>query len=478
MKYIDIKQYKNKRIHFIGIGGISMSGLAEYLHTKGYNVTGSDVMDSYIISDLQNKGIKIAIGHKASNIEGADLVVFTSAIITNGENPEMAEAKKQNIPLLNRAALMGQIMSEFPRSVAVAGTHGKTTSTSMLSIIMTQAQLDPTIFVGGKLDGIGGNVRVGKGSYFLVEACEFSGSFLEMDPYMAIVLNIDNDHLDYFKDMDEIYDSFYKFANLVPDNGFLIGCVDDPLVNRLMTEVKRHNITFSIGGKADWVAQDLKYDKRGNVSFRASYKNQDMGRFTLNVPGKHNIYNALAAIAAAWALGVSQEVIRYGLASYTGTHRRFETKGIVEGVTIIDDYGHHPTEIRLTLEAAQNYPHKKLWCVFQPYTFSRTKLLFDDFLDAFHGAHEVIITDIMGGREQDTGEIHALDLVDALKARGKVCRYLPTFEDVVNFLSDRVEPGDVVITTGCGNVYLAAEMLIQRMQEMLVAASAEISDYE
>ncbi|NLI61142.1 MAG: UDP-N-acetylmuramate--L-alanine ligase [Clostridiales bacterium] len=473
MTQIEIKNIKNGRVHFIGIGGISMSGLAEFLLNKGYTVTGSDLMDSYIIKDLKSKGIEIEIGHKASNVIGADLVVYTSAIITSGENPEISEAKKRNIPLMNRAVLMGQIMKGFPNAIAIAGTHGKTTATSMLSLIMTQAKLDPTIFVGGKLDEIGGNVRIGKSPYFLVEACEFSGSFLEMNPYIGVILNIDNDHLDYFKDMDEIYDTFLSFAKLVPNRGYIIGCVDDPQVKKLLDEVDRRTVSFSVEGEGDWVAYDISYDSMGCPSFRATYKGQDMGRFTLNVPGKHNIYNAMAAIAAAWASGVSQRTIRHGIASYQGTQRRFEMKGVVEGITVIDDYGHHPTEIKATLGAAKNYPHKKLWCVFQPYTFSRTKLLFHDFVNSFDDAHEIIITDIMGGREQDPGDIHALDLVEAIKTKGKSCTYLPTFDDVVDYLSVKAQRDDLIITTGCGNVYLAAEMLVQRMEEMLVAASHE-----
>jgi UDP-N-acetylmuramate--alanine ligase len=471
MKQIDIKDIKGGRVHFVGIGGISMSGLAEFLLQKGYIVTGSDVMDSYITRDLQNKGIDINIGHDGSKVIGADLVVYTSAIITSGENPEILEAEKRNIPLMNRAVLMGQIMKEFPNAIGIAGTHGKTTATSMLSHIMVEARLDPTIFVGGKLDAIGGNVRIGNSPHFLVEACEFSGSFLEMSPYIAVILNIDNDHLDYFKDMEEIYYTFMEFASLVPSRGFVIGCNDDPMVKRLLDEIDNRTISFGIQSKADLVARDINYKANDHTSFRAVYKGQDMGRFTLNVPGKHNVYNALAAIATAWASGISLETIKSGLASYKGTHRRFEIKGVVEGVTVIDDYGHHPTEIKATLDAAQSYPHKKLWCVFQPYTFSRTKLLFDDFVNSFHGADEVIITDIMGGREQDTGLIHALDLVKAIKATGQPCRYLPTFDDVVDFLAANTRDGDVVLTTGCGNVYLAAEMLIQRMEEMLVAAT-------
>lgn len=473
MKQVNIKDFKNGTVHFIGIGGISMSGLAEYLLQKGYTVTGSDVLDSYIIKDLRDKGVKIDIGHKSANVIGADLIIYTSAIVTSGENPEMMEAKKRNLPLMNRATLMGQIMKEYPDAIGIAGTHGKTTATSMLSLIMTEAQLDPTIFVGGKLDEIGGNVRVGRSSHFLVEACEFSGSFLEMTPYIAVILNIDNDHLDYFKDMEEIYYTFLEFASLVPSRGFVIGCSDDPMVRKLLDEVHQRAISFSIEGQADWVAREIKYNTMGHASFRAVYKGQDMGRFTLNVPGQHNVYNALAAIAAAWASGISLETIKRGISSYKGTHRRFEIKGCVEGVTVIDDYGHHPTEIRATLDAAQNYPHKKLWCVFQPYTYSRTKLLFDEFVGAFHDADEVIITDIMGGREQDIGEIHALDLVNAIQATGQPCRYLPTFEDVVSFLSAHTQNGDLVITTGCGNVYLAAEMLVQKMEESLVAAGLE-----
>ena len=309
MKQIDIKDIKGGRVHFVGIGGISMSGLAEFLLQKGYIVTGSDVMDSYITRDLQNKGIDINIGHDGSKVIGADLVVYTSAIITSGENPEILEAEKRNIPLMNRAVLMGQIMKEFPNAIGIAGTHGKTTATSMLSHIMVEARLDPTIFVGGKLDAIGGNVRIGNSPHFLVEACEFSGSFLEMSPYIAVILNIDNDHLDYFKDMEEIYHTFMEFTSLVPSRGFVIGCYDDPMVKRLLDEIDNRTISFGIESKADWVARDINYNSNDHTSFRAVYKGQDMGRFILNVPGKHNVYNALAAIATAWASGISLETI-------------------------------------------------------------------------------------------------------------------------------------------------------------------------
>lgn len=467
MSSIHIKDLKGGHIHFVGIGGISMSGLAEFLFRNGYKVTGSDVAESYITRDLASKGIPITIGHKASNVEGADLVVYTAAIITSGKNPEMEQANKLNIPTMNRAVLLGQIMEGFPHAIAISGTHGKTTTTSMLALIMDRANLDPTVFLGGKLDEIGGNVKIGNSPYFLAEACEFSGSFLEMHPYIAVILNIDNDHLDYFKDMGHLYRSFLDFANLVPKGGFVVGCTDDPLVDKLLGEVNRNVISYGIEKKADWIADEIKYDSMGCPSFHVLYKGQDMGWFNLRIPGKHNVYNALAAIAVAWTTGISREVIYQGLASYRGTQRRFEVKGKVNGVTIVDDYGHHPTEIKATLAAAQNYPHNKIWCVFQPYTFSRTKLLFNEFVDAFDDADEVIITDIMGGREQDTGLIHARELVEAIKAKGKSCRHLPTFDDVVNFLSTSAQSGDLVITTGCGNVYLAAEMLVERMEKDL-----------
>ena len=386
----------------------------------------------------------------------------------------MEQANKLNIPTMNRAVLLGQIMEGFPHAIAISGTHGKTTATSMLSLIMDRANLDPTIFLGGKLDEIGGNVKIGNSPYFLAEACEFSGSFLEMHPYIAVILNIDNDHLDYFKDMDHLYQSFLDFAKLVPKGGFVIGCADDPLVDKLLSEVKSNVVSYGIDKNADWIADEIKFDSMGCPSFHVIHKGHDMGWFTLRVPGKHNVYNALASIAVAWASGISREVIYQGLASYRGTHRRFEIKDIVNGVTIIDDYGHHPTEIKATLAAAQNYPHNKIWCVFQPFTFSRTKLLFDEFVDAFDDADEVIITDIMGGREQDTGLIHATELVEAIKAKGKSCRHLPTFDDVVNFLSTTAQSGDLVITTGCGNVYLAAEMLVERMKNDLETIKSKI----
>ncbi len=398
MKQLYIEELKGNHVHFIGIGGISMSGLAEIMLHKGYSVSGSDLKQTHITDKLQEKGIKVFIGHDASNIEGADWIVYTVAV--KDDNPEIIAAREKGLPIVERAVLLGYIMETYPYSIGVAGSHGKTTATSMISIMLQRANLDPTVLVGGEVDEIGGNVRMGNSHYFVTEACEYNESFLNFEPYMAIVLNIDEDHLDYFKDINRIYEAFVNYVNLVSSKGIIIGCADDPLVVRLMKETYHRKISFGIENKADWMAKDIKYDKEGHPSFRAVYKGQDMGRFQLNIPGEYNIYNALAASAAAWSIGVSVDIIRDSLASFKGTHRRFEIKGRLNDVTVIDDYAHHPTEVRATLHAARRYPHKKIWCVFQPHTYTRTDKLFYEFSESFIDADEVIVTDIYAAREK------------------------------------------------------------------------------
>ncbi len=461
---VHINDYKGRHIHFIGIGGISMSGLAEYLNDNGYIVSGSDILESYTLAALRKKKIHVTIGHDAQNIQGADLVIYSAAIITNGNNPELKAAEEKKIPAMSRAALLGQIMSSFPKSIGVSGTHGKTTTTGILSVLIQEAKLEPTVFIGGKLDNIGGNYKIGTGDFCVVEACEFSGSFLEMFPYMAVILNIDNDHLDYFGSMENIYQCFLNYAKTIRQDGYVVGCGDDKLVARLMSELECQTVSFGFDAGNDWRAVNIRFDQIGCPSFDIEHQGQLHEFFALSVPGLHNVYNALAAIASANILGISLETIREGLIEFHGTHRRFETKGKVNGITVVDDYGHHPSEIAATLSAAKKTAHRRVWCVFQPYTFSRTKLLFDAFLTCFQDADKVIITDIMGGREQDTGEIHSLELVKALNDRGVDCTYLATFEKATDYLSQYLEPEDLVITTGCGNIYLAAEMLIEKLQ--------------
>lgn len=459
MKRLHIDKIKGNHVHFIGIGGISMSALAEILLHNGYVVSGSDMRQSTITDKLEKKGAKIYIGHDPSNVEGADCVVYTVAV--KDDNPEMMAAKEKGLPIIERAPLLGHIMSNYPYSIGVAGSHGKTTTTSMLALILQNARLDPTILIGGELEEIGGNLKIGNSNYFITEACEYNESFLNFEPYIGIILNIEEDHLDYFKDINSIYNAFVKYANLVSSKGFVIGCSDDPLISKLLDEVHIRKISFGIANKGDWMAQDIKYNEMGYPSYRAVYKGQDMGRFDLNVPGKYNIYNALAATAAAYAIGISIDIIRDSLASFKGTHRRFEIKGSLKDTTVIDDYAHHPTEIRATLHAASKLPHKKIWCVFQPHTYSRTEKLFDQFTESFVDADEIIITETFAAREKPSDGIASEVLANALVSKGHSCRYIPEFDQIVEFLRKNIQPGDIVLTMGAGDIFKVADKLLE-----------------
>lgn len=445
---------KDKIVHFIGIGGISMSGLAEILLDYGYRVSGSDRAESNITHKLEKHGAKIFVGHNAKNVQGSNLVVYTAAI--SEDNPELLEAKRLNIPLMDRAEFLGYIMKGYSKGVAVSGTHGKTTTTSMLSMILLNAGLDPTIMVGGELDAIGGNVKPGSSDYFVTEACEYKGSFLKFNPYVGIILNVDADHLDYYKDINEIYDTFLKFAQIIPEDGVLIGWAEDERVNKIMNEVKCGKISYGLNS-GDYRAKDITYDERGCASFTASYKEEDLGLFNLSVPGEHNVLNSLASIACAHYFGVSYESMKHSLYEYTGTHRRFEKKGTKNGVTVIDDYAHHPTEIRATIKAAGNYPHKRFYCVFQPHTYSRTITLFDEFSNAFNGVDKLILADIYAAREKDTGIVNSSMLCDAISSKGVDVRYMDSFDKILEALREELQEGDILITMGAGDVYKIGE---------------------
>lgn len=464
MENIHIKNFIGKHVHFIGIGGISMSGIAEILLNKGYNVSGSDIRNSAIIERLRTKGANIYIGHRPSNINGANLVVYTAAI--NEENPELLEAHKNSIPTMDRATLLGQLMETYPFAIGVSGTHGKTTTTSMLSIIMEHADLDPTILVGGEVDEIGGNVRTGTSDYFLTEACEYVESFLKFHPYIALILNIDEDHLDYFKNLDHIYSAFLKYARLVPPDGYVVGCIDDPLVEKLMKEAGRQTVSFGIEKNADLIAHSISFDDKGCPTFIPSYMGKDEEPIHLNVPGKHNIYNALGAYATAKILGVDGKIIKEALSLYHGTHRRFEIKGTVDNITVIDDYAHHPNEIRATLNILNNFSHNRIWCIFQPHTYTRTKKLFNRFIDAFHGVDKLIVTDIYAAREKNPGDIHAKDIVSAINENGQDALYISDFKDIVSYLAENVKSGDIIITMGAGNVYEVGESFLKSFQKV------------
>ena len=446
-------------VHFIGIGGISMSGLAEILLEEGFHISGSDAKESALTDALEKKGARIYYGQRASNIsDSTDVVVYTAAI--HPDNPEFARAKELGIPMLTRAELLGQIMRNYDTPIAVAGTHGKTTTTSMLSHILLKGDCDPTISVGGILPAIGGNIRVGQSETFLTEACEYTNSFLSFFPKISIILNMDADHLDFFKDIDDIRRSFRRFAELLPADGTLIINADTPEYQSITEGLSCQVITYGLENNADYTASDITYDEFGHASFNVRYKGSDLGRCSLKVPGSHNVSNALSAVAAGRLLNLPWKVIAEGLLSFTGTDRRFQYKGTVGGVTIIDDYAHHPTEIEATLKAAANYPHRKVWCVFQPHTYTRTKALLPEFAQALTLADHVVLADIYAARETDTLGISSEDLADRIRELGTPCEYFPTFDEIENFLLENCTQGDLLITMGAGDIVNIGEQLL------------------
>ncbi|WP_392485996.1 UDP-N-acetylmuramate--L-alanine ligase [Haloimpatiens sp. FM7315] len=449
---------KHSKIHFIGIGGISMSGLAEILLENGYKVSGSDKSDSAILRDLEEKGATIYIGNSAENIKDADLVVYTAAVLNTNE--ELIEAKNRGIDLMTRAEFLGQLMKGHKYNVAISGTHGKTTTTSFVSEVMLNAKLDPTILVGGNLDSINGNVRTGKSEYFIAEACEYKASFLKFFPYIGVILNIEADHLDFYKDIEEIQDTFLKFARLIPNEGSLIANFDDDRVKDLSKNVNCKVLSFGIEN-GDIRAKNISYNSTGCGVFDVYNKEEKLFSLELKVPGRHNILNSLAAISATLTLDVPYSNIKDGIESFTGTHRRFEKKGIKNGITVIDDYAHHPTEVKSVLSAAKNYPHKKVYCVFQPHTYTRTSTLFKDFSNSFSDCSELILMDIYAAREKDPGTISSKMLCDEIKKKGVNAVNIHDFEDAVKYLKDRCEKGDIILTVGAGDVYKIGEMFLK-----------------
>ncbi len=457
-----------KNVFFIGIGGISMSGLAEILLNLGYTISGSDIKSSDITTKLENKGIKIYIGHSEENIHDLDLVVYTAAV--KGDNPELVKARRLGIQTIERATLLGEVMKSYPYSVAISGTHGKTTTTSMISMIMLESEADPTIHLGGELDAIGGNTRIGGNKYFITEACEYVESFLKFHPFLAVVLNIEADHLDYFKDIEHIKESFNKFVSLIPDNGYLVACTDDINVISLLNKVSCNKITYAINSKdAMWTVDRIIFDESGFASFNVLKDKNMVATIKLKVPGLHNVENALAAIASCYTLGCDMEDIKRGLENFTGTHRRYEVKGIAEGIKVVDDYAHHPSEIIATLRAAKNGNYGKIWCVFQPHTYTRTKLLMNEFSEAFGYADTAIITDIYSAREIDTGEVHSRTLAERIKATGKDVLYIKDFDSIVKHLKLNASQGDLILTMGAGDIYKVGEMFLKDKEIMAVS---------
>ncbi len=446
-------------IHFIGIGGISMSGLAEILLREGFQISGSDNNQSELTEHLEKEGAKIYYGQRASNIQdNLDLVVYTAAI--HVDNPEYAEVIRRGLPTLTRAELLGQIMKNYGTPIAISGTHGKTTTTSMISQILLEAGTDPTLSVGGILKAINGNFRIGQSDLFVTEACEYTNSFLSFFPKIGIILNIEEDHLDFFKDIHDIRHSFHEFAKLLPDDGTLIINADIDHYEEITADLSCRVITFALHTKSDYMASNIIYHEDACPTFDLLKNGNLTDTVSLHAPGEHNVTNVLAAIALADLLSIDTLIVKKALMTFSGTDRRFEYKGEIGGVTIIDDYAHHPTEIKATLSAVKNYPHQTAWCVFQPHTYTRTKAFLQDFADALTLADKVVLADIYAARETDTLGISSLDLQQELQKRGTTVYYFSSFDEIENFLLENCIHGDLLITMGAGDIVKVGESLL------------------
>lgn len=451
MDRFDLKQIsKNAHIHFIGIGGISMSGLAMIALQNGYKVTGSDRSRSHITDKLSDMGAKIYEGHDEKNIDGADLCVHTAAV--KMDNPEMAAAARKNIRLIDRAEFLGAIMKNYNHAVGVSGTHGKTTTTSMLAHALINADLDPTISVGGELDIIGGNIRTGGSEYFVTEACEYTNSFLKFYPTIALITNIEEDHLDFFTGgITQIRESFRQFAELTRNKGSVVALGSDKNIRIALEGSDLDITTYGMTDEYDYYPKNIVY-RAGYPSFDV-YKNGEMiCHLNLNVPGDHNILNSLATIAVCELMGANIEKSAKGIEAFKGTHRRFERKGEVNGAIVLDDYAHHPTEIKATLKAAKEFPHNKIMCIFQPHTYSRTRTLWNEFVAAFGDVDELILTHIYAAREKYDGVTDPQKLAKEIQETGVNAKYIDDFDDIAKYVKENAQEGDIVFTMGAGDV--------------------------
>ncbi len=456
-------QRKIKCIHFVGIGGIGMSGIAEVLLNLKYTVTGSDLNVTDTTQRLSALGARIFQGHRKDHIGNADVVVTSTAVRSN--NPEVQEAHRRGIPVIPRAEMLAELL-KMKFSVAISGSHGKTTTTSMISTILAHGGLDPTMVIGGKLGSIGSNAKLGDGAVIVAEADESDGSFLKLSPNLAVITNIDREHLDHYRDIDEIKDAFLRFANSVPFYGVTVLCTDNDHVREILPRIKRKVLTYGINEPADYRAEHIRPEKRGS-RFEVIEKNISLGEVVLNVPGRFNVANALAAIGVAREFDLPFDAIREGMSLFTGAQRRLEVKASVNGVTIVDDYGHHPTEIRETLAAAkQVWPHR-LIVIFQPHRFSRTQALFPEFTECFEKADELILMDIYPAGEDPIAGVSSGGLQESLIARGqKNVLHIQAFDNIMEHLASIVRPKDTVITLGAGNVWKVGEALAERLKSM------------
>jgi UDP-N-acetylmuramate--alanine ligase len=447
-----------QRIHMVGIGGIGMSGIAEVLLTLGYSVAGSDTKPSTITERLENLGATIFEGHKAQNVEGAHVVVISSAV--KADNPEVLEAHRRKIPVIPRAEMLAELM-RLKYGIAVAGAHGKTTTTSMVASVLAAAHLDPTFVVGGRVNQAGTTARVGKGEYFVVEADESDRSFLMFAPVVAVVTTIDREHLDQYASLEDIQSAFLQFVNRVPFYGAAVLCLDEPNVQAIIPNVKRPIITYGTSSQADLVISDIRLKGLGS-EFRLSYKGDDLGLFELpHPPGIHNVRNAAAAAAVALYLNVASDLIREGLAKFAGVARRFDIKGTVNNIVVVDDYGHHPAEIRATLEAARGCKFNRLLVLFQPHRYTRTQHLWDDFVPAFNQADVLALMDIYPASEAPISGITSEALANSIREAGhKNVNYFHSMQDAIEFMLREARPGDAILTIGAGNVSRASNELM------------------
>ncbi|MDR2162391.1 MAG: UDP-N-acetylmuramate--L-alanine ligase [Clostridiales Family XIII bacterium] len=453
-------------VHCIGIGGIGLSAVAEILLSEGYRVSGSDMNESDTIDRLIEHGATVYLGHRQRNVKGADLVIYSSAIPMT--NPEIAVAKEAGVPVITRAQMLGQLMSLRNNSVAVSGTHGKTTTTAMISLILKKAGKDPTILVGGNLPEISGNVSVGAGDYFVTEACEYMDSFLSLSPKYAIILNIDSDHLDYFKDIDHIVRSFEQFTGQVRDDGAVIAFDANPFVSSIIDDIDKRVITFGYNKRCDYSAGGIKFGEDGMPSFTVRRGGDTLARIKLSVPGEHNISNALASFACCCEMGIEPSAIARTLEEFTGIQRRFDIMGeTFDGVMVIDDYAHHPTEIVATIRAARKIPHRSLWVLFQPHTYTRTLALHDDFAEALALADKAVVAEIYAAREKNVHQISAKSIAHKMKEVDP-CRdawFFKSFEEIASFVLNNAEEGDLIITMGAGDIYKVGHLILETDRE-------------
>lgn len=459
-----VKLGHTKHLHFVGIGGIGMSGLAELLLNQGYTVSGSDMTQTDITQNLQKMGGQIYVGHSAENIGNADVVVHSSAV--KSDNPEIEAANKKGIPVIRRAEMLAELVRLKPYAVAVAGTHGKTTTTSIAGMVMTEAGLDPTIIVGGVVRSLATNARLGDGDYIVAEADEFDRSFLTLSPTIAIITNIEIEHLDIYKDLDDIKDTFLTFASRVPFYGAVIACIDEPHLREILPDIKKRVITYGLDESAEVRAVDISYES-GESRFDLFNDGDDLGEIRLHLPGVHNVKNALGVIALALELDIPFDIVAKTLNEFEGVRRRFEIKKRIAGMMIVDDYAHHPTEVKSSLSAAQTGWNRRVIAVFQPHLYSRTRDFKDEFGSSFNHADVVIITDIYPAREAPIEGVTGKLIADAVESSGhKEVHYIPEKEKISDFLMEFAIEGDMIITIGAGDIYKIGEEFIQKLERV------------